>query len=189
VIVERGAKPSHRVHTATEWALATREVAGAHDVAVVDARWKGERPAGPRFGTLVHALLATVDFDAGRERVAAHSEIHARLFGATEKERDAAVGVVVAALEHPLLRRAAASAREGKCRRESTITVRLEDGTMLEGVADLAFREDDAWIVVDFKTDAELKGREEVYRRQVAHYVRGIAEATASPGRGHLMLI
>jgi ATP-dependent helicase/nuclease subunit A len=125
-IVERGEKPSSVVRTATEWALAASEIAGASEVSVVDAQWHGKRPTGPRFGTLVHALLATVDFDDDRERVVAHGEVHARIFGAAESERDAAVETVISALKHPLLRRAAAAAREGWCRRESALIVRLE---------------------------------------------------------------
>jgi ATP-dependent exoDNAse (exonuclease V) beta subunit len=36
------------------------------------------------------------------------------------------------------------------------------------------------WIVVDFKTDEELAGVLERYRRQVAIYATAISEATAS---------
>ena len=60
---------------------------------------------------------------------------------------------------------------------------------LVECVADLAFRDADEWIVVDFKTDAELGQRVDSYRRQVALYVRGIAEATSAPARGHLLRV
>jgi ATP-dependent exoDNAse (exonuclease V) beta subunit len=189
VILERGAKPSMVVQTATQWARGANEVAGASDVSIVDAQWKGERLTGPRFGTLVHALLAAIDLDAERDHVMAHAETYARMFGADERERDGAVEVVVAALTHPLLRRAATAARAGRCRRESPLVVRLEDGTLLESIADLAFFEAEEWIVVDFKTDAELGAREQTYRRQVALYVRGITEATSATARGHLLLV
>jgi ATP-dependent exoDNAse (exonuclease V) beta subunit len=186
---ERGAMPTQVVRTATEWVASDADVPGAEAVEIVDARWKGERPRGAAFGALVHLLLSVVGLDDDRATVAAHALVQARLLGATDRERDAAVEVVVAALAHPLMRRAAAAALRGQCRREAPLVVRMDDGTLLEAVADLAFREDDGWVVVDFKTDAELGVREAIYRRQLALYVRAIAEATASAARGHLLTV
>src|SRR3954470_4074415 len=60
-----------------------------------------------------------------------------------------------AALPHPLLRRAAASA---DCRREVPISHLLADGALVEGTADLAFREKGGWVVIDFKSDARRGG-------------------------------
>jgi ATP-dependent helicase/nuclease subunit A len=174
------------VRSATEWARSATGIDGSDAVSIIDARWAGERPHGPRFGTLVHALLATVNLDGDREHVAAQGSICARLFGAGADELRAAVEVAVAALAHPLLRRAAAASH---CRRESAIVARLEDGTLVECVADLAFRDGEEWVVVDFKTDAELAGRADAYRRQVALYMRGISEATSRAARGHLLQV
>lgn len=188
-ILELGEKPSRIVETATEHARSGVDVPGSGDVEIVDARWDGPRPGGARFGTMVHALLSTVDLNAERGDVAAHAEIHARLLGASDEERDAAVEVATSALAHPLMRRAAAAGATGLCRREAAIVTRLEDESLVECIADLAFREADAWVVVDFKTDSELGAHEGRYRRQVALYVRGIAEATSAKARGHLLLV
>jgi ATP-dependent helicase/nuclease subunit A len=188
-IVEHGEKPSRIVQSATERARSAVEVPGSGEIELVDARWDGPRPGGARFGTLVHALLATVDLNAGRKDVGAHAEIHARLLGASDAERDAAVDVATSALAQPLLRRAAAASAQGLCRREAAIVARLEDETLVECIADLAFREADEWLVVDFKTDGELGAREQRYRRQVALYMRGISEATGSHARGHVLLV
>jgi ATP-dependent helicase/nuclease subunit A len=187
--IERGSKPTRTIETATERARSAAPIEGPDDITIVDARWQGARPGGARFGTLVHAVLATVDLAGDRKAVAAHAEIHARLLGAVDAERDAAVDVVTAALMQPLLRRAAAANAQRKCRRETAIVTRLEDGTLIESVADLAFSEADEWIVVDFKTDGELGAHEPRYRRQVALYVRGVSEATSSTARGHLLLL
>jgi ATP-dependent helicase/nuclease subunit A len=74
------------------------------------------------------------------------------------------------------------------CRREASIVMRLEDGTIVEGVADLAFQEAEngkaVWTVVDFKTDADLESHLETYRAQLGFYVRGVMESTGSPARG-----
>ena len=66
----------------------------------------------------------------------------------------------------------------------------MPDGTIVEGVVDLAFEEDGVWTVVDYKTDRELatmgEGR---YRRQIALYASAIAQATTQPARGVLIRI
>jgi ATP-dependent exoDNAse (exonuclease V) beta subunit len=133
--------------------------------------------------------LATINLNAERKDVAAHAEIHARLLGASDAERDAAVEVTTSALAQPLLRRAALANAHGQCRREAAIVVRLEDETLVECIADLAFCEADEWVVIDFKTDGDLGAHEQRYRRQVALYVRGIGEATSAKTRGHLLLL
>jgi ATP-dependent exoDNAse (exonuclease V) beta subunit len=186
-IVQAGKLPSRVMRTASQGTLGRAE--GAQDIQIVDARWSGERPSGARFGSLVHALLATVQLEDDAERIAGHADLHAGLFGASERERDAAIHVTAAALRHPLMRRAAAADCNGHCRRESTILVQLEDGSLVEGVADLVFREENAWVIVDFKTDADLSGREEVYRHQVATYVRGVRVATGVAAEGYLLLV
>ena len=65
----------------------------------------------------------------------------------------------------PPPRRAAAARRRSRCA--------LDDGTLVEGVVDVAFEDDGGWTVVDFKTDVELGARLDEYRAQVRLYVRG----------------
>ncbi len=78
-----------------------------------------------------------------------------------DDERAAATEATLAALAHPLLRRAARAARAGACRRETPVALRLDGGTLIEGVVDVAFRDgaENAWTVVDFKTDVEIGER------------------------------
>ena len=93
-------------------------------------------------------------------------------------------------MAHPLMRRAAAAARVGQCRRETPVLLRLDDGVLVEGVVDAAFLEDgEGWTIVDFKTDVEIAGRLEAYRRQVALYARAITQATGAPARGVLLRV
>jgi ATP-dependent helicase/nuclease subunit A len=184
-----GAKPTRVVRAATEWVRATdAKVEGVDMVVVMDAAWKGPRPKGPRFGTLVHALLSVVDLN-DTSSVDAHAAVQARILGASDEERHAAARVVEAALAHPLLCRAAAAASRGECRRETSLLLGLADDTLLECAADLAFRENGRWTVVDFKTDAELGIQTEGYRRQVALYARGIADATRSDVSGVVLRV
>jgi ATP-dependent helicase/nuclease subunit A len=66
----------------------------------------------------------------------------------------------------------------------------MPDGTLIEGIVDLAFEEAGEWTVVDYKTDREVAASgEEQYRRQVALYASAIAQATGQPARGILMRV
>jgi ATP-dependent helicase/nuclease subunit A len=184
---DRAGRPSVRVVTATERAAAVAAEDETADAAVgvehveVDPR----RPRGARFGSLVHAVLAVVPFDADRQTVARLADLEGRLSGSTSEERRAAALAVEAALAHPLMRRAAVAG----ARREVPIAAVLDDGALVEGVVDAAFPDEDGWVVVDFKTDAELGERLGAYRAQVGIYARAIAEATGRPCRGVLLRV
>jgi len=66
----------------------------------------------------------------------------------------------------------------------------MPDGTIVEGVVDLAFEEDGVWTVVDYKTDREIESEgEDRYRRQIALYATAIAKATGSRAKGVLLRI
>ncbi len=174
-----GALPSVSVQSVTE---ASREAVGETvAVARTDAE-RGGRPSGKRFGRLVHAVLAVVDLRA--TDLAALAASQARLVGATADEVAAAIASVRAALAHPLLVRAAA-ARE--LRRESPIVLATPEG-FVEGVLDLAFREGDAWTVVDFKTDAEL-GDLAPYAAQLRYYAAAVTAATGLPASATLLVV
>ncbi|WP_438017637.1 UvrD-helicase domain-containing protein [Sorangium sp. So ce315] len=151
------------------------------------------RPYGRRFGTLVHAVLAEVDLRAGEDEVRAVAAAQARLLGAPAEELDAAVAAAVAALEHPLLRRAAESAARGACERETPLLLRLEDGTIAEGVVDLSFRESvgdvGIWTVVDYKTGSDAGTAHAAQEAQVRLYVQAIAEATGERARGVVLRV
>ena len=87
------------------------------------------------------------------------------------------------------LKAAARAAAEGRCYRETPITWRSDTGTLIEGFVDLAYAQDDGFVVVDFKTDRELEGALERYERQVRIYAGAVAAATGRPTRGVLMRV
>jgi ATP-dependent exoDNAse (exonuclease V) beta subunit len=149
-----------------------------------------ERPRGPRFGTLVHALIADAPLELSDPEVLNRlAAAHGRVLGATRDEIEAASVVVERVLHHPLCIRAARASQAGRCYRETPITLRLASGVLIEGTVDLAFEEDDEITVIDFKTDRELAGDLPVYRRQLQIYAHAIATATDRPARGVLMKI
>jgi ATP-dependent helicase/nuclease subunit A len=141
-----------------------------------------ERPRGPRFGTLVHALLAELPLDTDTRACEDLAHAHGRLLGATEDEVQAAQVAALAAFAHPLMRRARAA---DALRRETPMLLRTPDGGLIEGIVDLAFREGERWTVVDFKTDlgdAPLPH----YLVQVRLYADAITRATGQPAQALL---
>jgi ATP-dependent helicase/nuclease subunit A len=193
--VAQASRPSIRVQTVT--ALASDTSLGQAQSLRIQIetvpRVGSERPGGKRFGALVHAMLAVVDLNASIEEIIALAEANARLIDATRAEIDAAVRAVEAALNHPVMRRAALNLGDGSLRRETPIQLRREDGSLVEGVVDLAFREATpeftGWTVVDFKTDREIERSRGQYAAQVAAYAEAIGTSTRSPARGLLLIV
>lgn len=195
---ELAGKPEWKVVTATAHAAmvqvgraiiedAIPSVLG--DVTVESIKIDFTRPHGKRFGTLVHAVLSAVALDSSRAGIEKVARVQARIFGATDEEAMAATQTVTRALRHPLMKRAAAAGKEGRCRREVMIALKLDEGLIVEGVVDLAFQEKtgDPWVVIDYKTDFEVKGRLEEYQKQVALYALAIARSTGLEARPVLL--
>ena len=181
--VSAAGRASIEVMTATK-AAATADLAHLDDteVTVVDDVSRIPRPGGARFGTLVHALLADVPFgDEGVAVLERLAEAHGRILGATSEEVEAGRDIVREVLAHPVLKAAGQAALEGLCYREMPITYRLPSGVLVEGYVDLAFRQGSSMVVVDFKTDRELDGALEQYRRQVSLYGSAIGQTAGLP--------
>jgi ATP-dependent exoDNAse (exonuclease V) beta subunit len=118
------------------------------------------------------------------------SETEARMLGMSDDEAAAAATVAERVLAEDLLARARAADAAGRCRRETPVTCTLPDGTLVEGVVDLAFEDAGRWVVVDYKTDRELAAHgEDRYRLQVAIYASAIAQATGAPCDGVLLVV
>ena len=66
----------------------------------------------------------------------------------------------------------------------------MDDGTLVDGVVDAAFREEGRWTVIDYKTDDPARIAPETllgYQRQVSLYMRGIEGATGQAATGLLV--
>jgi ATP-dependent helicase/nuclease subunit A len=114
------------------------------------------------------------------------ADVQGRIIGSPAEEVVAAAAVVAAVLRHELMARARRSAR---LRRETPVTWTQKDGTLIEGVLDLAFDEDEETIVIDFKTDHELAAGETRYRAQLQKYVDAVSAATGRTARGVLFKV
>ncbi|HVH56476.1 MAG TPA: UvrD-helicase domain-containing protein [Vicinamibacterales bacterium] len=191
-LLEQGSVPALRVQTATAWAAeAAREgideaIAASAEIDVIEIAGAAGRPRGPRFGTLVHAILAIVPLDADAEAIRRTAEVQGQILAASADEIVASAAVVASVLQHDIMSRAR---RTSRLRRETPVTWTQKDGMLIEGVLDLAFDEDDRTIVVDFKTDHELSAGEARYRAQLQKYVDAVRTATARPASGVLFKV
>ena len=60
------------------------------------------------------------------------------------------------------------------------LLIRREEQMILQGVIDLAFREGDEWVILDYKTDRGKTAEQlaEEYRPQVLWYCKAVSELT-----------
>jgi ATP-dependent exoDNAse (exonuclease V) beta subunit len=188
--IARASLPSLLVQTATERARQVDDgKTEPYGVSVVYVARDLQRPAGLRYGALVHAVLASVPLDAGREKVNAVATLQGRILGATPDEVASAASVAEATLQHPVMLRARRASEIGQCRREAPVTLKTSDGTVVDGVVDIAFLDEGEWTVVDFKTDRELEHRLDDYLRQVGLYAQAIKLATRQKVSAVLMRV
>jgi ATP-dependent exoDNAse (exonuclease V) beta subunit len=181
-VLSEGARPEVEVFLASQ--AADDPPGAAIAVEFVSTTAKSRAAAGKRFGALVHAVLRDVPLDAGPGAVRKAVELNARVLGATTAEAVAATEAVATAMAHPVFAQARKAAR---CHREYPMTLRLEDGRLLEGVVDLAFVENGAWVVVDFKTDADASERSAQYQRQLRWYAYALTRLTGMESRAILL--
>jgi ATP-dependent exoDNAse (exonuclease V) beta subunit len=197
MVTRKARVPSVRVRTATSVATDRAlglmpAAAGVPEIDVISVSRTTERPFGARFGSLVHATLATVPLDAGEETIRAVASAQARILPTdgrepyADEEVYAAVDVVASLLTSPLFDRVREAGRAGRCDRELPITWTAPDGTLIEGTIDLAFEDAGGLTVVDFKTDRELSTDLERYRRQLTVYCQALSLLRGKPARGIL---
>jgi ATP-dependent helicase/nuclease subunit A len=198
-ILQAGVRPAFVVRSATEVAEAGRipeleEVSRTVIVQADSIAARRARPRGKRFGILVHTTLAAVDLRATPPEVLATARAQARMLnGPTEDEIYGAQAAVCAALAHPLLARAR-RVPPSEIRREAPIQIPLPDGSLVEGLIDLAFPVEDGdggggWMIVDFKTVIDVGTHAGRYQSQIDLYVRAVEEATGKPASGTVLIV
>jgi hypothetical protein len=187
-----GSVPSLQVRTITDFAHTGTWPASLGEmppVEVLELPRDGTRPKGRRFGTLVHAVLATTPLDPDLETLTALARLEARILAAPDEEIEAAATLAARVLAHSLLASARTADAEGKCRREVPLTLTLDDGRLVEGVVDLAWEHDGGWTVVDFKTDEDPSRELDAYVRQVGIYSSGIASVQSRAVVGRVFVL
>ncbi|MGA3241582.1 MAG: UvrD-helicase domain-containing protein [Bryobacteraceae bacterium] len=169
--VESGAVPRYLVTSAETFGTA---VEAEHiPVETVTLPVVAGRPTGRKFGRLVHDILQHA---GSAHEVAALADIWGRRHGAGDEERAAAAEAAGQALAYA--DRAMPSGAERH--RELPVLVRLENGALVDGRIDLAWRDENCWTVIDYKTDR----REKRNVAQVQSYALALQRATNLPARG-----
>jgi len=138
--------------------------------------WRRGR-AGTNVGRAVHAVLQSVDLASG-QGLEDTARAQAAAEGVPQREAEI-VSLVRVALESETVKRAVAS---GRWWREVPVGAPVGE-TVLEGFIDLLFEEEDALVVVDYKTDSleteeEIAERSGHYRIQAGAYALALQEAT-----------
>ena len=159
------------------------------EIEIVDLSTTTPRPFGPRFGTLVHATLATVPLNAGGGLIASTARTHGRILVATDEEIAAAAEAVSTVLRHPLFDRARDAEQAGRCSREVPIIWQTADGSLIEGTVDLTFHDDVERVVLDFKTDRELDLEIDQYKKQLRIYCNALQRTGKRSTRAVLMRV
>ena len=143
--------------------------------------------SGAEHGTLVHRALSLMPLEP--LRCGSYAEgvqqglIHLQQMGCLSAEEAAVIrpNMLLGFYQSELGQR---MLRSPVIRREWSFTIPLRDsGTLMQGVIDCAFRENDGWILIDYKTDriddeAAFIAR---YERQLALYADAIFHITGAP--------
>ena len=117
-----------------------------------------KRLTGAERGTVVHRVLSLLHLDALKETESLPDAIWSEIRrlesqGCLSAEEVDVIshGALVHLFEGPLGKRLLASP---EVHREWSFNLRMtDDDTLLQGVIDCAFREEDAWVLMDYKTD------------------------------------
>ena len=149
-----------------------------------------KRLTGAERGTLTHRVLSLIplerlsDAPADTLEQVIHEETHRML------ERGLLTAEELLALPMRGVERFYASEigqrvlRSPEVRREWSFNLRMDDGvTLLQGVIDCAFAENDAWILLDYKTDriVDEEAFVERYASQLNWYATALERITGRP--------
>jgi ATP-dependent exoDNAse (exonuclease V) beta subunit len=135
-----------------------------------------------RFGRLVHKLMEAVNLPLQADEVQRLATYHARGCGCITADAGPAAALVMSLFDHELLRTASSAKLSF---RELPVSVKLDDGRLVEGRADLVYFDSETWTVVDYKTGRS--GSDE--KRQVALYAHALEIAKKQPVRAILLEI
>ena len=184
--IDAGKVPTIRIHTPSGSGVKLEDSDLALEVFKLREDGEVDRPSGARFGSLVHTIVSRVDLKGSVDDLRMVVDRQTRQFGAPPAERDAAYTVVQRALKHPVMVEAAGSS---DVKRETPVMYMNDDGELVEGIVDMAFRTDAGWTVVDFKTDEDLDKQMKEYSDQIRLYVEGVGKATGEDVKGVLLAV
>lgn len=182
--IETGSRPTIRVHAPSEAGIDLQDTDLA--IEVIRMGHEPDRPSGSRFGSLVHTIFSRVDLNGSVDDLCLVVDRQTRQFGATPAEREAAYAVIQRALKHPVMQQAAEAT---DVKRETPVMYINDADELVEGIVDMAFKTEDGWTVVDFKTDEDVDAQMGAYLGQIRLYVEGVKKATGEETRGVILAV
>ncbi len=132
---------------------------------------------GKAFGVLTHQLLEK-GWDWNEKTILKAANLWAPGMGLPAEKAQEAADLTVNGLKNNLLQRAKASSQVF---RELSLSGKNAEGKNLNAVIDLAFLEDGAWVVVDYKTDKDSQRGLEAYQKQIGYYGGLLEQFTQLP--------
>jgi ATP-dependent helicase/nuclease subunit A len=148
------------------------------------SEFKLQRPSGGRgmaFGSVVHRLIEAVGQGKTLEQAALYAKTIAVEEALDEKWIPDSVTAVTALIESPIWQRGLSAKQK---HHEFSFMVGKRDEvskeTLIKGIIDYLFEEEDGWVLVDFKTDAYEDEHEQsfidYYKPQVMAYVQELEQ-------------
>lgn len=150
-----------------------------------------KQPTGAEAGTLVHHVLALVNLDSLRKAESLTKALAKELDGmqrqgllSSEEAKTLRVNMLLRFYQSALGQR---MLRSTEVQREWHFNLRLreQEDSLLQGVIDCAFRENGAWILLDYKTDHihDEEAFQARYALQLQLYAQAIEHITDTPVR------
>lgn len=151
----------------------------------------GAAGRGASWGRVLHRALEVMINDEELDLRALAGNL-LRDEGRSENEAEDAVQWLLRVKETSLWKRAKESERALVEVPFATLREEQDKEVVLRGVADMVFRENDRWVIVDYKSDAtsgRLDQLVESYRSQIEAYARVWHEQTGEATRGYLLFL
>ena len=179
LMIEQGKRPAFEVLEATK---AGSSVSALREPVRIKVESLERSASGRKFGRILHRMMQNATLPVKEENLRTLAAAYGRAVGGSDEDAGAAVRVAMSLFQHEILR----SAFTATCvHRELPVAVRLQDGRLVEGRADLVFFDGERWTVVDFKTGSS-NNRDD---RQVALYARALELAKGQPVRAVILEI
>lgn len=144
-------------------------------------------------GTAYHRILELLDFTAVSTKEDVRQQLHSLLAGervSGDAVKKVKPDVIWRFASSPLGRRIARAQEEGRCHREKQFVMGIparEIGAgdsgelvLIQGIIDVYLEEEDGLVLIDYKTDHILEGRQDIlikrYRTQMDYYQRALEQ-------------
>ena len=146
-----------------------------------------QKVTGAERGTLMHRVLSLIPLDALRGKVSLFGPIKEAIHAMADREiftyQEVMQIYIKGVADYFASDLGQRMLRSQNVRREWAFNLMIEGGTLLQGVIDCAFQEDDGWVLVDYKTDriADEAAFLQRYEGQIGWYARALETITGMP--------